>query len=630
METFWQRLRRRKMVEWAVGYLAAGFALLQVADVLEGAFAWPSAALRVITVVVAFGFIAVLVIAWYHGERGHQRAPKGEVALLASTFILAVAVSWYVGVTGPGASSSSGAAGGGTELQTMGEDPRLALFDPTTADNSVAVLPFVNLTPDSNNDYLTEGITEDIITQLGQIEGLRVISRTSVMRYRDTEKSIREIGAELQVKTILEGSVRVQGDRVRIVAQLIDVATDGHLWADTYDRDLKDILAVQAEVAQSIAKALNAELMPGAAVVAAEETQADPEAYRLYSKGLQLANEATPDSRAKAIEMLDSAIERDPNFGPAWAALADLQVPLTLDAPPPPAPPQVGPVQGVAPASGVDRVLDVATKAVEMNPNHADARSALAFLRAFRGRDFEAAERAAREAVRANPNSVQARLRYAQILFSRGWHESARRELRAAAALDPHSPIVHAQLGEMALATGDLEDAERHLRRAIALDSSLAQPHVTLGLVYHKQGRHDDALAQMRAASALAPNEPHVLGPLGFVLGTTGHPEEARAIVSRLVEQTDSGRALHGAIAQIYLGVGEMQQAADWIRKAAEQERGPMPTPRVQTVYRLMLDDPRMKHMLDSMGINVEFTMFPDSADRRRTRESGSRTGGRR
>jgi len=598
METFWQRLRSRKMVEWAVGYLAAGFALLQLADFMKDAFSWPTSLLRVLTVIVAFGFLAVLVMAWYHGEKGHQRMPATEIVMLAATTLAAVSVGWYVGVTTPVASASaaSGADRSGTQL---------AWFDPSTAGNSVAVLPFDNLTPDAQNDYIADGVTEDIISQLGLIEGLRVISRTSVMRYKDSQKSIREIGAELGVKSILEGSVRVQGNRIRIVAQLIDVATDGHLWADTFDRDMKDILGVQAEVAQSIAVALNSELMPQAVVAAEEVPEADPETFRLYNMGRSLAHTGTEADREKAIQVLDSAVTRDPDFAPALNALVNLQVPVVLD-------------PGVAPQPQPDRMMSVATRAAQLNPRSAEARSALAFLRAMQDEDLASAERSAREAIEANPNSVQARLRYSQILYSNGKPDEALREINAAAALDPLSPVVHGHAGEMAFAMHNAPEAERHLRRAIELDSTAASPRIALAMLFSQQGRMAEALEMAASAARLRPDDPNVLGSHASLLAKAGHVDEATRIAEDLRRHAGDSRQLSGLLAQVYSAIGKTDEAVELLKQGASGERRSVLffPPRFRYSFEQLRSDPRMAKVLDSLGYRIEIRRFTQDSAR--------------
>jgi len=613
MESLGERLRSRKLVQWTIAYLAAGFALLQLADFLKDAFGWPTVVLRVLTVVVAFGFLAILVLAWYHGEKGHQHIAPTEIALLTAITVSTFAASWYIAVTTPAEAVSGGVAPAG--------DTRFAsMDDPAAAPASIAVLPFLNMTPNEQNDYLTDGITEDIITELGKVQGLRVISRTSVMRYKQSDKNIREIAGELGVGTVLEGSVRVQGNRVRIVAQLIDAATDTHLWAETYDRDLKDILAVQSEVARAIAGALNARLLPSALASAPEMPSVDPDAYRLYLRGKSMANSTSDEERTLAAALLDSAIARDPDLAPALAARVGLQVPVNLESASLPAPP----------SPGADPIFEMATKAAALHPDAAGPRSSVNLIRAIRSRDIEAAEHAAMEAIDANPNSVPDRLRYAQILYARGKSDEAVREMQKAAANDPMSPMVHAQIGEYMMAAGRDQEAEAHLLKAVQLDSMSTRAHLALGTFYSDQGRVDDAIRELQKARKLAPADPVVIGALGYTLARAGHSEEARKIAGELEQAGAAVRGANSVIAQVYAGLGDTEQAVEWLRKDVTVDgRGwsyMFVSPRVRHQMEQLRKVPQLAHLMDSLEIRIDVRRSPGDSLRGGATPQGSRS----
>ncbi|MGH7554686.1 MAG: hypothetical protein ACREMQ_16915, partial [Longimicrobiales bacterium] len=237
--SFWRELKQRKLVQWGLGYLAASLVLVQFADFLSDTFAWQPAVLRVMTVILGFAFLAVLVVAWYHGERGHQTMRPSELLWLALIAIAAGLTSWRLAQPPVQAAdlAANDLVGDVTPVQSMND-----------ARKSVAVRPFSNIGEDPANEYFSDGITEDIIARLSQVSGLRVISRTSVMQYKKTDKTIRQIGQELGVEYVLEGSVQRSNDDVRIIAQLIDANTDEHVWSGIFDRQIQDILAVQGEV----------------------------------------------------------------------------------------------------------------------------------------------------------------------------------------------------------------------------------------------------------------------------------------------------------------------------------------------------------------------------------------------
>ncbi|HEV2122232.1 MAG TPA: hypothetical protein VGW38_05595, partial [Chloroflexota bacterium] len=243
MASLVDRLKEHKLVQWALAYLAGAWVMLQVAGELRDTFAWPPVIVRAFTVLLAVGFLAALVLAWYHGEKGAQRVSGPELLMLTALLVIAGVAVAFVGR----ADESP------TATITGSADPPAAPMEIPADRESIAVLPFINMSGEQENEFFSDGITEDILTNLSQIRGLKVISRTSVMQYKGTQKSLRQIGEELGVGHVLAGSVRRAGDRVRISAQLINARTDEHLWAERYDRQLKDIFAIQSEIAEQIA-----------------------------------------------------------------------------------------------------------------------------------------------------------------------------------------------------------------------------------------------------------------------------------------------------------------------------------------------------------------------------------------
>lgn len=306
-ESFWDRLRRRKLVQWAVAYVAGAWALLQVVDLVGDHFAWPAAVLRGSIVVLAVGLLAVVVLAWYHGERGTQRVSSIELAMLAGIMMIAgTGLALFAPARGP--------ASDGTATFAAGAPPP----------GSIAVLPFTNAGSDAESESFVVGVHDDILTQLTKISGLHVTSRTSVLEYRNAPKNVQQIAAELGVAHVLEGGVQRAGSRVRINVQLIDAATDRHLWAETYDRELsaENVFAIQSDIATTIAAALRAELSPeeSAALAAVPTTSLD--ALDHYHRGQQLfwSRESNETDR-EAIRMFERAVELDPEFGRAWNGL---------------------------------------------------------------------------------------------------------------------------------------------------------------------------------------------------------------------------------------------------------------------------------------------------------------------
>ncbi|MCI0433916.1 MAG: tetratricopeptide repeat protein [Gemmatimonadetes bacterium] len=629
--TFWLHLKERHIVQWTIGYLAASIALLEGINILQQTYDWSPVVPRVAIALVGIGFLVTLVTAWYHGERGSQHVPLSEVVLLTFIAFGGILGVWWAAVSAP--ARETGAA---TPAQSL-----LSSFDPGTATRSVAVLPFLNMSGDPANDFLADGVTEDIIAELGSIAGLRVISRTSVMRYRNTEKTVPIIGAELGVGTILEGSVRVLGDQIRIVAQLIDVASDGHVWTDTYDGHLKDVFGLQTRVARDVAGALNARLLPGV-VASGEETQTvDPVAWRHYVLAKDLMTSPDQASRRLAHAHLDSAVLLDPEFARAYEALAEMQTPVSLDLVTTDLP-----APSSEPAGDGHTATSTAERALELNPRLAGAQSALAVQNIYR-RDMRGAEAAARKAMEANPNSATARLRYSQILALGGRLGDALTEASTASKLDPHSPVVESHLGELYFALGRPDQAHTHLTRAIANDSANVSPRVTLALVLEEQGRMEEALRAIEAAAAMAPASPLVLSTHGFLLGAAGRTEEARAVARQLEEQARAGKAMPQMVAHVYSGTGNVDETIDWLRQSRvdrfevrgrggqERDEWLLLTPRLRRTFDHMREDPRFRVVFDSMSLPPPWVWpdsgrrgaSPDSLRRGRSPDAGDRGG---
>ena len=280
MNEFLQRLKERKLVQWGVAYVAAAFALLQGVDIVAQQFGWPEGVRRGITLALVVGFFVALVLAWYHGERGAQRMTGTELLILALLLALGGGFLWRFASASrePAATSASPAARASSPLPAV-----------PVPEKSIAVLPFENLSSDKENAFFTDGVQDEILTDLAKVADLKVISRTSVMQYREAAaRNLRKIGEELGVAHLLEGSVQRASGKVRVNAQLIDARTDAHLWAQTYDRDLADVFAIQSEIAQTIAGQLQAKLSPNEQKAIEQPPTTDLAAHDLYLRARAL------------------------------------------------------------------------------------------------------------------------------------------------------------------------------------------------------------------------------------------------------------------------------------------------------------------------------------------------------
>jgi len=417
---------------------------------------------------------------------------------------------------------------------------------------SVAVLPFASLSADPENEYFADGITEDVIAQLAKIRALQVISRTSVMPFKGQQHNLREIAARLQVATILEGSVRRAGDRVRIVAQLIDARTDQHLWAETYDRHLTDIFAIQSEVALHIAGALQAELSPGEQDRIGREPTKDLRAYRLFLQGRRCFILYTPEAMREAIGFYEQAIAADPHYALAHAAIAyALTESLEIGA--------------IRPEEGFERARTAAARALALDPELGEAHcvNALGHMYVF---EWAEAEAAFRRALDLSPGNADAHDLYGRLCSAqRRWDEAIALQLRAQ-QLDP---LAHpADVANAYLRAGRHEEALEAARRALALAPDYPRSHSTLGWVFLLTGRAADGVAELERAVALAPTDTMWLAQLGEACGLAGNADRAREIHGELERRATTRYVSPYHLAYVLTGLGEHDRAMDHLERA--------------------------------------------------------------
>lgn len=439
---------------------------------------------------------------------------------------------------------------------------------------SIAVLPFTNLSPDPANAYFSDGVMEEILTALAQIEGLKVISRTSAMRYRGTTRSLRQIGEELGVATILEGSVRRAGERVRITAQLIDARTDEHLWAARYDRDLEDIFAIQADVAERIVGALKGRLTPGERARLAEAPTDDVAAYQHYLRGVHFWNRRERTALRRAIAEYEAAIDLDPSFAQAWAGLAGVHA-MTTDWDPD------------SVRQRLERGTEEAERALVLDPGLGAAHAVLGQVLMREWRWAEADQRFQR-GVELSPSDATARQWYAHFLASMGRFEEALRQIDLALELDPQSLPVRTEAALIMLLARRFDEAERHCREALELDPWFLPAAGQLSNLYHGTGRHQAAHEEWRRAGRMRP----------------GHGEEPPD--ANLAEQIAMARevgAPPGFVGVMCAVVGHVDEALEYLELALGARDVTVSTFGVHPLLDPLRSDPRFGAMLARCGL---------------------------
>jgi serine/threonine protein kinase/Tfp pilus assembly protein PilF len=447
---------------------------------------------------------------------------------------------------------------------------------------SIAVLPLQNLSGDPNQEYFSDGMTEELITNLAKISALKVISRTSVMHYKGTQKSLPEIANELNVDAVLEGSVRRVGDRVRITAQLIQARQDRHLWADSYDRDLRDVLALQSELAQAIVGQIRIKLTPEeqSRLASGRARPVNPEAYEVYLRG-RYQLDGWRDV-PKAYQSFTQAIEKDPTFAPAYAGLASCAI------------------TGGAPPDVLAKARDAADKALELDPMLAQAHGMSAFLKVFEW-DWTGAERESKRALELNPSDADAHAAYATFLAATGRFDEAIAEMKQAHELDPAGLSSNLALGWVYTKARRYDDAIAQFRRTLDLNPNLALTRRELAWAYTFKGMYEEALAEYRKLGL--PTD----SMLAYLYAVSGRRAEALKMI-RDLERRGLERQRRGEytspyhMAVPYAGLNDKEKALALLEQGYKVRDGNMWITKVELSFDNLRSDPRFQDLLRRMN----------------------------
>ena len=455
---------------------------------------------------------------------------------------------------------------------------------------SVAVLPFLDLSADPDNDLFADGVTEDVIAHLAKVRSLKVISRTSVMPFKGRGKSLREIGATLGADTVVEGSVRRVGDRVRIVAQLVDAATDEHLWAETYDRVLDDVFAIQTDVALNIAAALQAELSPGERARIARPPAADLEAYRLYVQGRYCFTRYTREGFLQSIAYFEQAVGKDPAFALAYAAAAHAYVHLSIDG-----------VVGRDPAESLSRARAALERALALDDGLGEAHGVAGLLRFIADFDWAGAEEELRLALELSPGDADAHDAFGWLCSSLGRCDEALAAVRRARELDP---MAHrSDVGSELMRAGRYESALEEAERLLEFDPSFPRGHSLMGWAQIKLGRPEEGIAALERAAELSPDATLFRAQLGQAYAMTGAPEKARTILAGLRTLAAESYVSPYHFAYVHAGLGEHEEAIDWLERAFEQRAGAIYGIKGSFLFKDLRDHPRFVALLRRMNL---------------------------
>ena len=457
---------------------------------------------------------------------------------------------------------------------------------------SLAVLPLENLSRDPEQEYFAEGMTESLITSLAKISALRVISRTTAMLYKQTDKSLPQIARELNVDAVVEGTVQRSGEQVCVSAQLIQASTDTHLWAGSYARDLRDVLALQSEVARAIAKEVQVRLTPKEQVQLARSSQVDPKAYEAYLKGRYHWNKRDLEGLTKGAEYFQEATENDPTYAAAYAGLADSASRLGFWA-------------DVAPAEGCARGKAAALKAIEMDNTLSEAYAALCYASIHYDFDVRAAEEAARRADELDPCNAFAVQGRACCLTVSGRAEEAAAEGLRAVQLEPLSLILQWTAGMFLYCARQYDEAIALSRKTLELDPKFAPSHYALGMAFVQKRMYGQAVGEMEVANQISQRGVFYLGFLGSVYGAVGRKEDAFKIINELRELSKQRHVSPFWAGLIYAALCEKDQAFLWLERALEDHAPWMAYLKAPPWFDNLRSDPRYYRLLQRMNIPI-------------------------
>jgi len=468
------------------------------------------------------------------------------------------------------------------------------VFRPRTLEpgtrTSIAVLPFQNLSDRGEDAYFAEGLTEDIITQLGTVPGLKVIGRGSVMRYKDANKSYQEVSDELGVATLLEGSVRHVGEKVRVVARLVDHETGEDLWNETYDRNLQDILAIQTDIANQIAAALNVQFRGGR--TSAEGKRLNLQAWRLYQQGKTEWYKRTTEGTKAAIQYFEKSLEIEPDFALARAGLADALARLGDSG-----------IIAIRPAEAFEKAKREALKAISLDEKLAEGYASLGHIQIHHF-EWAKAERSLRLALKLNPNSPTAQIYMALYWVCLGKYDESRESMQNALLVDPLSGFTTSTAALGYLRTGDHDSAMALMKRMISIDPSSPRLHFTLGRVYAAMRLPVEALKEYRFAQETE-NNTEIRASIAHALALAGRSSEAIALVDSLTINMSSEFVDPVRIAEVYAALDRKGEALDWLEKALTEDSAGIIFLKADPWYANLRSEPRFISIVKKMGVET-------------------------
>lgn len=459
------------------------------------------------------------------------------------------------------------------------------------ASQSIAVLPFANVSADAENEYFCDGLAEELSNALAKIKGLKVAARTSAYSFKNKNVGAGQIGIALHVNSILEGSVRKAGDKIRITAQLINAADGFRLWSDQYDRQLNDIFDIQEEISLAIVKALKVEVFQDERANLLKRGTESTEAYQLYLKGRFYWHKRTAEAIASGLQYFDQALEHDPNYAIAYTGVSDSYTLLVVR-------------EAVEPEEGFAKAKVAAVRALEIDPLLAEAHASIghALLHNF---EWEAGKKELQTAIRLNPRYPSAHHWYSEYLMAIGDFRKSIEQLKFAGELDPLSLIIRADLGRAFYYAREYDRVLEQEIGTLEMDQSFWLSHLNLGRSFTQRGIHEQAVAELQKALNILPDNTEILSFLAFAYAAADREDEARKLLDDLLRKSEREHVPPYHFAIISAGLRENDQAFNWLEKAFEKRAVDLFTLKVEPMFDNLRPDPRFDRLLKDIGFPV-------------------------
>jgi len=532
----WARIKEHKVAQWTIAYAAAAYTLLHGTEMVSNAFEWPHVVVRIVTLLLFLGLPLVATIAWYHGHRAQQRVSGAELTIITVLLVIAGTVLWQFG--------SSAQEHAARKVGTTA--PPSATAAAIAADHSIAVLPFVNMSPDKEQEYFADGISEELMNLLAQVPDLRVIARTSSFSFKGKEVEIAEIAHRLDVAHVLEGSVRRSGDKVRISAQLIRASDSSRLWSQTYERQMTDVFDVQDQIAAAVVSELKMRLL--GATPKAKIT--DPKAYTLFLQARQIGHQYTSAGFELSNKLYQQALGLDPGYAAAWVGLATNYWNQAF--------------MGLAPIDESIRLAREATnKALALEPTLASALVRLSLIASSYDVDLSMAAHHLKDALASEPANPDVLVEAGVLVRRLGRLDEAIAIGKYQVGLDPINPFGHEILAYSYRYAGRLDDAIAELRTVLSLSPNYLGGHAGIGELLLQKGDAKSALAEMQQEGLYGLR----LVGLAMAHHVLGQKFESDAALAEVIEKYAEGYPLN--IAYVFAFRGEADRAFEWLDKAA-------------------------------------------------------------